>query len=249
MSDPVRQIEALDTAVFAVRSQTTANDRRSFLLLQKLVRDVLPSYVYLEVGSHVGGTLLPHLLDPKCRQAFSIDKRPPSQRDERGVMYDYKGNTTQRMLAMLAPHAPAENFRKLTTYDADLSDLPRGFTRADLLVIDAEHTNTAVFRDYLAALKSAGQSFIMAFHDANLTTDAEQMMEMHLADLGVPFRGFFLPDVVYALLTGDFIAKAGPALDAIALDREKFIAQSRIALMRIVAQHAGLIQGDKLGHL
>jgi hypothetical protein len=79
----VSRIEALDTSVFAIQPGHYS-DRTSFLRVQRLVRTIQPDYAYLEVGSDLGGSLLPHLLDPACRVAVSVDPRPESQPDERG---------------------------------------------------------------------------------------------------------------------------------------------------------------------
>jgi hypothetical protein len=48
---------ALDPDLFAaIPTQTSPEDRRSFLILQRAVRRGGP-YSYLEIGSHVGGTI------------------------------------------------------------------------------------------------------------------------------------------------------------------------------------------------
>ena len=97
-SDYVRGIERSDTAVFRLLTQSSEGDRRSLLDIQNIVRAVDASYVYLEVGSHLGGTLLPHLMDPLCRVVVSVDPRPASQADERGRVFHYERNSTSRMI-------------------------------------------------------------------------------------------------------------------------------------------------------
>ena len=107
---------------------------------------------------------MPHLVDPLCRQVLSVDKRPASQPDERGMMFDYEANSTQRMLNVLKSHVPESAFLKLNTFDADVSDLnttqiPR---KVDFAFIDAEHTIAAVFRDFLGIRRFLADSFVVA---------------------------------------------------------------------------------------
>ena len=66
----------LDTSVFSVLSAASENDRTSFLRLQRLIRTHVQPYTYLEIGSEVGGTLVPYLIDETCKSAVSIDLRP-----------------------------------------------------------------------------------------------------------------------------------------------------------------------------
>src|SRR5207253_3992080 len=86
----VTAIEALDTAAFIVWSETSEYDKISFLRIQKLIRAHVANYVYVEVGSHLGGTLAPHLADPRCRTVISIDPRPGEQQDVRGRTFAYE---------------------------------------------------------------------------------------------------------------------------------------------------------------
>src|SRR6516162_9870377 len=93
----VSKIESLDTTIFAIQPGHNP-DRTSFLRIQRLVRRLQPGYIYLEIGSDIGASLLPHLLDPSCAMAISIDSRPERQPDERGKDFYYPGNSTVRML-------------------------------------------------------------------------------------------------------------------------------------------------------
>ncbi len=72
MKNFVDLIEFGDVSIFQVPSQSSVGDRRSLLDIQNIVRTFDDRYTYLEVGSHLGGTLVPHLLDPKCRAVLSI---------------------------------------------------------------------------------------------------------------------------------------------------------------------------------
>ncbi len=64
-----RAIKALDISLFRhIASQTTSADRMSLLALQLATRDMWGDYSYLEIGSHLGGSIQPHLPDPKCKR-------------------------------------------------------------------------------------------------------------------------------------------------------------------------------------
>ncbi len=78
------RIESLDVSLFdAVPSQSTIGDRQAWLAVQRSLRQQ-SEYVYLEIGSHLGGSIQQHLVDPRCRKIVSIDRRPLSQPDDRG---------------------------------------------------------------------------------------------------------------------------------------------------------------------
>src|SRR5436309_9076337 len=95
MADFDNAIAALDLSLFEkIESQSTDEDKRSLLACQSAVRDLRPEYTYLEIGSYLGGSIQPHLVDERCKRIVSIDKRPPRQPDARGVDYEYLNNST-----------------------------------------------------------------------------------------------------------------------------------------------------------
>jgi len=116
------RLESLDVSLFdSIPTESTEGDRKAWLAVQRSVR--LPSgYTYLEIGSHLGGSLQQHLLDPLCRNIFSIDRRPLCQPDDRGQVFYYEGNSTDRMLDNLR-RISADQLSKLTCFDADASDI------------------------------------------------------------------------------------------------------------------------------
>jgi hypothetical protein len=246
----ILQIENLDIEVFAVPSQTTPLDGRSLLTIQNAVRGAAPGYVYLEVGSHYGGTLFPHLLDPLCRQVISVDKRPESQPDERGVIFDYNGNSTKRMLEGLRTHLSSSAMQKLITYDSDVYDLEASYVPVgvDLVFIDGEHTNVAVFRDFIGVERFLAKSWIVAFHDAGFLCDGLMNIEVYLKSQGKQFCSYFLPNSVFALASGTYTDTAADLLKSTSVDRDRYIHNSRIALWREIAKNSTLLQGDKVGH-
>jgi hypothetical protein len=228
-----QSIAALDASLFRVESQTSSDDRRSFLAIQNAVRHWKSEYVYLECGSHIGGSLLPHVLDPRCRLAYSVDKRPPSQPDERGVSFAYPHNSSQRMIAMLAQHAAASDLAKLRTFDMDAGALTASqiAEQPDLVLIDAEHTNVAVFRDFLNLYRLCHPATIYAFHDANLIISGLQNIEMFLRYCGVAFDSYILPSVVYVLATNDARDVLRPVGEKFGQNKDQFAAAATEQLM------------------
>ena len=120
-----------------------------FLLLQRCVRS-LGDYSYLEIGSYLGGTLQCHLVDRNCVSIVSVDKRPETQPDARGVNAYYGDTSAQSMLQALERAYSGADLKKILTFDTDASELdPAEFKGSvDLILIDGEHTNVAVARDF-----------------------------------------------------------------------------------------------------
>ena len=143
-------VKTLDIRVFKVPTQTSEVDRVSLLRLQNLVADACPGYRYLEIGSHLGGSIFPHLVDARCASIVSVDPRPPSQPDERGQTFDYEENSSARMMDVLSEVLGASAANKVHTIDRDITEVaPADIGRGvHLVLIDAEHTNRAAFRDF-----------------------------------------------------------------------------------------------------
>ena len=215
-------IETLDTAVFQVNSGSTLSDQTSFLRVQNFARSMLGRYVYLEVGSDIGGSLLPHLIDPTCEAAISVDLRPATQPDERAEVFHYPDNTAARMIALLSDRLPPAAMAKLTTIDSDVSAVPPESIgpKATLALIDAEHTNTACFSDFVGVLSLMKPDCIVSFHDANLIADAIVNAERFLDRLGITHETVFLPDTVAVMGLGRLASAVQDQLQPHALDRE-----------------------------
>ncbi|MGI8545643.1 MAG: class I SAM-dependent methyltransferase [Aridibacter sp.] len=146
-----QQISNADLSLFErIESQSTEKDKKSLLTCQFAVRELTRQYNYLEIGSYLGGSIQPHLMDERCKKIYSIDKRPEFQPDERGVAYQYQNNSTRRMLELLET-VSAENISKITTIDADTGEINASQIKdkIDLCFIDGEHTDEAVFSDFL----------------------------------------------------------------------------------------------------
>src|SRR6476661_6142692 len=115
MDNFAQRLAALDLSLFEkIHSQTSDNDKRSLLAIQAAAGELAGSYTYLEIGSYVGGSLQPHVLDEKCERIISIDKRPTAAADDRGYEQIYQNNTTEFMLNNLRQLSPQAD-RKITT--------------------------------------------------------------------------------------------------------------------------------------
>ena len=239
MDDHASVIQRSDPSIFSVESQTSLNDRRTLLDLQNIMRMSRESYVYLEIGSHLGGTLIPHLCDPKCRSVLSVDPRPSFQPDERGTDYAYENNSTARMISILQGRVPRGSMLKLRTFDIDATALSHALIGqgVDFAFIDEEHTNRASFRDFLSVLPLLGPHAMVAFHDSNLIFDALTNIETTLRFLGRDFSASYLHDHIYAIGFGDMRYAMEP-LQRFALDTEAYVADARRHLQRMIATNA-----------
>jgi hypothetical protein len=228
------RIANLDPGLFKITAQLSPGDRRSLLAVQNAVRLANNDYVYLECGSHLGGSLLPYVLDPHCRIAYSIDKRPPVQADERGIDFRYDSNQTRQMLDLLAAHAPARSVAKVKTFDMDASALTAAqvVEKPDLVLIDAEHTVVAVFRDFLNLWRLSGTSAVHVFHDANLIFAGLQNIETFLRHSGVPFDSYVLPDSIFVVATHDAREIVRAAGRRFAVDKERYWENAKRQLMQ-----------------
>ncbi len=234
---PAARIEALDTSLFSLDSQTSDADRASLLRLQRLVRHRPGGYTYLEIGSHLGGSLLPHLLDPACRAIHSVDPRPLRQADARGREFDYEENSTARMRQLLAAAVPSSLMERLVTWDHDAVVVPPHAyrTRFDLALIDGEHTTVAAFSDFVSVLPAMAQHGCIAFHDANLVLDAIANAERVLRHGRTQHATFFLPDNVAVICLRGSGAAAEAELAPVARDRAGYEAWARADLLRTIA--------------
>ncbi len=201
------KLNALDISLFdKIISQTTPEERKSLLAVQNVVRNAMDDgYVYLEIGSHLGGSIQPYLLDNRCRRIYSIDKRPSQQPDDRrpGYIATYEGNSTERMLANLRGIDP-EGTRKIVCFDSDARDiLPHRIEhRPDVCFIDGEHTHRAVLSDFLFCFKvTQGQSAII-FHDVFIFFNTIKRIECGLKRDKTKFKRLKLNGSLYAILPG-----------------------------------------------
>jgi len=195
------RVAALDVSLFeAIETQTEIDDRRSLLALHDAAAE-RDSFEYLEIGSHVGGSLQALIRDPRCRRIVSVDSRPASQPDQRGPSFAYPGNTTARMLESLARIEGAD-LAKLETFDAATADLdPAAMGEPDLLFVDGEHTDEAALADARwcrAVLGDRGGA--IAFHDSWIVHRA---ISRFLGELeGVEHSAHLLPESIVLVELG-----------------------------------------------
>lgn len=202
-----------DLSLFeGIPSQTSENDRRSLLALQEAVRS-RGTYAYLEIGSHLGGTIQPFLPDDSCTHVFSIDRRPLSQPDERGPAYDYPANSTAHMLALLGELSPG-GVAKVRCWDADARDVDPAtvFPKPALCFVDGEHTDRAVRSDAAFCMRLLAGSGVLAFHDAPVVYNGLFEVVEELGRGETPFVAYHLPDTVFVIELGDVPVHRSPSV-------------------------------------
>ncbi len=212
-------IKQLDIALFErIPSQSTDRDKRSLLALQLAVRSLLPSYRYLEIGSYLGGSIQPHLLDPKCERIYSIDKRPAVQPDARGLDWEYRNNSTMRMLEMLGE--VSNETGKIVVIDGETSslDISTVGEQVELCFIDGEHTDAAATSDWRFCRKVLAPKGAIIFHDAHIVYNCIASVTADLEKAGVMFRGYVLPHTVFVVEIGDFPLLDHPAVLELVLE-------------------------------
>jgi hypothetical protein len=204
-ADVADRIGALDpTLLDYVEVQLGVEDRRSLLALHAGCREALGTFGYLEIGSHLGGSLQAFVQDSACRTIVSIDPRPESQPDERGIRYHYPGNTTARMLKALGA-IPGAELGKLRPIEHGTDELDPGEIEPppQLAFVDGEHTDRAALRDARfcdAAMREAG---CVAFHDAAVVYRGLGRFLGDLEHAGRAFSAYLLPDSILVVELGD----------------------------------------------
>ena len=193
------RVHRLDVGLLdAIESQTSAADRRSLLALHGTMLTMLGTFRYLEIGSHLGGSLQALVAEPGCTHITSIDPRPlvqPDERPEIGYRWEYADNSTERMLALLGA-VPGADVGKITTIELSTEDIDPGSLphRPDLCFIDGEHTNRAALRDAEFCLAAVGDRGVIAFHDAWVTSAGIRRF-LDRAPAGTV--GFTMPDGLF----------------------------------------------------
>lgn len=195
------QIAALNTQLFAfIASGTTYDDRRSLLAIHNGIA-ARGRFSYLEIGSHLGGTLQVLLADPRCVQVVSIDPRSQWQPDDRLPVdgYQYSGNGNERMLRHLEA-VPGADLSKLKMVEESAENLAATqFDRPDFCFVDGEHTYRGALRDARfcrSVIRGAG---IIAFHDSHVIQSA---LLAFLRETERPHRAYPLRSSVFVVELG-----------------------------------------------
>ena len=141
------------------------DDRRALLAVHDAIARRADTFSYLEIGSHLGGSMQSFIADTRCSQIVSIDPRPREQPDDRGQLFVYENNSTARMLALLAS-VPGADLTKLEAIERGTGDLePNMLRRPDLCLIDGEHTYAAALRDARFCRAAVRGEGVVLFHD------------------------------------------------------------------------------------
>jgi len=232
MTEFERRIAALDTTLFdAIPCQLYEDDRQSLLAVQQAMRERVGSYRYLDIGSYMGGSLQPYLLDPRCERIFSIDKRPPSTPDDRGLPVVYPENTTAAMMNNLCSIDPGAD-RKVIAFEADASQIERGAIKPgpEICFIDGEHTVGAVMSDFAFCREVALPQSVICFHDANIVFPALARIVQDLQTDHVPFEAYALPSYVFVIELGGIRLHSDPVVATLLLQNWKAYLPSLISM-------------------
>lgn len=208
-----------DLTLFSpVESLTTDDDKKSLLAIQACVREAGP-YGYLEIGSHRGGSLQPHLADERCLVAHSVERRESGRGRVRAAARTspaYAGVSTATMLEGLR-EAWGPRVKKIRCFDrserpvvaSELDPRPR------LCLIDGDHSDEAAREDFALCLEAIGTDGVVVFHDANLVYLAIDGLLRDLESRGVTFEACFLPSTLLVLSFGSFRVLDSAAIRAL----------------------------------
>jgi methyltransferase family protein len=141
--------------------------------LHAAIADAYQSFVYLEIGSYLGGSLQVLMRDPRCRTVLSIDPRLTHAPDKRSGTWTYEDNSTQHMTHLLG-ELPSVDLTKLVTFETSTEALTTKKLpdRPSYCFIDGEHTDDAVLRDARFCASALDGEGVIAFHDAAMLQQA-----------------------------------------------------------------------------
>lgn len=238
------RLEAQDVSLFdTVKSQSTRGDRASWLALQGACAARFGEFDYLEIGSHLGGSLQALVRDERVGRIVSIDLRPEQMWDERGKFIRYPGNSTQRMLEKLGELRGAD-LEKIHTIDADTrtltsQDIP---LRPQLAFVDGEHTYESCLADARFCRSVVASDAAIAFHDAGIIFSAIVHFMAELRADGVTFVAYPLPDSVFVIELGNSHLHATAALRRLLDRRHEHFPPLAHLLARHAARDANLLR-------
>lgn len=169
-------------AFAGVPGQIGPKSARALIAIQETITDWAGSYAYLDVGSYAGRSLLPHIRDPDCKYALSIDLRPEDVPDDRGINVDYSTISTAQMIAGLKKVCSPDSMEKLEAMTASSAEIGQRQSdhKFDLAFIDAEHTVRAAFTDFLNILPAMNEDCIIAFDDTLIVYPALEAASAYL---------------------------------------------------------------------
>ena len=183
---------------FPIHSQTSKEDKIFLLNTIKLLNLSLSTYNYLEIGSYLGGSLTPFIMDKKCKKILSIDKRNLKLSDERGENYDYKNIPEKKMFLNFKKNGL--KIDKIRTFNGKIKNLKKRGAKYDLVFIDGEHTDHNCYEDFLYSLNFIKKNSIIIFHDSPVIYKAISLIFIYLNKEKIPYS---------------FIKKSGSLMSAI----------------------------------
>jgi hypothetical protein len=151
---------------FPITSQTSDADKLFLLKTIETVMSKEPSFKYIEVGSFMGGSLTPFLMERACSLVASIDERGQHSPDERGAKFDYSKITSKSMIDKLVSHGL--DISKLIIHDGTVKTFDCDNHSFDIAFIDGEHTDVACVRDFIWIYPKMKKSSIILFHDSTI---------------------------------------------------------------------------------
>ena len=171
---------------------------QSDIIAFNIVMDRFDEYCYLEIGSYKGGSLLGHLLNPKCKAAYSIDIRTNSSKNNTNNPDTLDNNTTEDMLWRLED--AGADISKLKCHDGTIHDISEGFVEKtpNICLIDGEHTNKAAEEDFNFCYSLCKDGVIM-FHDKD---HVKAGIEAALRKMDAPYTSYDLSTLVRAIEVG-----------------------------------------------
>jgi len=187
---------------FPISSQTSNSDKKVIINIINLIKkNKKKKFNYLEIGSFLGGSLTPFLMENKCKFIMSIDKRNQKQNDERSEEWSYENVSEQDMLNKLKQYNL--NVNKLKTFNGDIKDF-KTTTKFDLAFIDGIHTDINTFSDFLHTLKKINKDSIILFHDSSIIYKSINMVNLLLVNSAFNFK---LAKFKGSEITGIFFGK------------------------------------------
>lgn len=228
------RLAALDEEWFFrhIETQSNPNDRRSWLALQRAIRP--GGYAYLEIGSHLGGSIQQHVIDPLCERIYSIDPRPDVVPDDRGFEFEYQGNSTARMMSNLTAVTPLAE-TKIATFDSDARDVPMEILEPKPLLcfVDGQHTKDAVVSDFGSCLRAVSDGGAICFHDDNVVWPALVQVESMLRATGTPHTLRKLPGTTFAVMLDGCTAISDPYIRDHGVDGRWWLVKRRVKHSRL----------------
>jgi len=233
----MENLEQLINQNFPISSQTSAKDKLFLLNAINTIKSRgITNFKYIEIGSFMGGSLTPFLIENTCSLIVSVDERERQQPDERGAKFDYSGITHETMIDNLTSHGM--DVSKLITHDGSISTYDRGNNKFDIAFIDGEHTDIACCRDFAWTYPMMKESSIILFHDSSIVYRALAIILELMHEKKVEFQIFKdQMSEISAIFLGEFARINHREIFGDPEDWPSFQNRSEIAMLSEVIRH------------